>query len=240
MLTVKNIQKNFEKSTSVLKDITIDFDENSINCIVGANGAGKTTLLNIVSGLILPSNGNIFWDGKSILENVSLRNKIFYVPVAPFFYEKLSAKDNLKLISNLYGKDVNLELIIQVLEEVGLKREDLKTPVQNFSTGMKQKLNFASMLLVDVPVILLDEPFNALDSITQSRFSKILKNLVGQKKTIIFTSHLPNTILDLSDNIYFLKRGTIVEKKRRDFFDRESLEIWLSDNQKEENQSEEE
>ncbi|GGI32570.1 ABC transporter ATP-binding protein [Staphylococcus chromogenes] len=240
MLTVKNVQKKFGKSISVLKDVTIDFDENSINCIVGANGAGKTTLLNIISGLILPSNGNIFLDDKSILKNVSLRNKIFYVPVDPFFYEKLSAKDNLEIISNLYGKNIGSELVIQTLEEVGLKREDLRTPVQNFSTGMKQKLNFASMLLVDVPVILLDEPFNALDSITQSRFSKILKDLRRKKKTIIFTSHLPSTILDLADNIYFLKKGIIVEKKRRDFFDRESLEIWLSDNQREENQNEEE
>lgn len=239
MLVLENIKKKFGKEDSVLCDVNISFDENSVNCIVGANGAGKTTLLNIISSLIFPSKGDIYLDGESILDNSDLKNKIFYVPVQPFFYENLSAKDNLYLISNLYGKKVSQASIHHFFNEVGLKKSDLSRPVQSFSTGMKQKLNFASMLLVNAPVVLLDEPFNALDQFTQSTFSKILKRLVHENKTIIFTSHLPSTILELSHNIYFLKNGTIVEKKKASFFRQDSLEEWLSSNQSEENNYEE-
>lgn len=239
MLVLENIQKKFGKSDSVLRDINISFDENSVNCIVGANGAGKTTLLNIISSLIFPSQGDIYLNGESILENNDLKNKIFYVPVQPFFYENLSAKDNLYLISNLYGKKVSQDSINHFFDEVGLKRNDLNRPVQSFSTGMKQKLNFASMLLVNAPVVLLDEPFNALDQFTQSIISKTLKRLVHENKIIIFTSHLPSTILELSDNIFFLKNGAIVENKKASFFSQDSLEEWLSINQSEENNYEE-
>ncbi|MBS3496260.1 AAA family ATPase, partial [Staphylococcus aureus] len=87
--------------------------------------------------------------------------------------------------------------IEKTIKDVGLNIEDLNIPVYNFSSGMKQKLNFASMLLVDSNVLLLDEPFNALDHVAQKYFTRILKGLVSKEKIIIFTSHLPNTILEL-------------------------------------------
>ncbi|HCD1823720.1 AAA family ATPase, partial [Staphylococcus aureus] len=109
----------------------------------------------------------------------------------------------------------------------------LNIPVYNFSSGMKQKLNFASMLLVDSNVLLLDEPFNALDHVAQKNFTRILKGLVSKEKIIIFTSHLPNTILELSENIYLLKDGCFTDKRKAQSFNQTTLETWLLESQKE-------
>ncbi|HAY6535261.1 TPA: AAA family ATPase, partial [Staphylococcus aureus] len=177
--------------------------------------------------------GDVYLNSESIFENSTLKKEIFYTPVNPFFYENLSAKDNLYLICSLYNRKIDQITIEKTIKDVGLNIEDLNIPVYNFSSGMKQKLNFASMLLVDSNVLLLDEPFNALDHVAQKNFTRILKGLVSKEKIIIFTSHLPNTILELSENIYLLKDGCFTDKRKAQSFNQTTLETWLLESQKE-------
>lgn len=86
------------------------------------------------------------------------------------------------LICSLYNRKIDQITIEKTIKDVGLNIEDLNIPVYNFSSGMKQKLNFASMLLVDSNVLLLDEPFNALDHVAQKNFTPILKGLVSKER----------------------------------------------------------
>lgn len=216
MLVLDNINKRFKKNKKVLDSINMKFEDSKIYCIVGKNGAGKTTLLNVISSILFPDSGEIFINDKSIYKNTYLRSEIFYVPVSPFFYERLSAKDNLFLISSMFEKKVTLENIIEVFNKVDLSTEEINTPVYNFSSGMKQKLNFASMLLVKPYIILLDEPFNALDQKTQDSFTKLLKEMAIEKHIIIFTSHIANTILNLAEKILVLNNSTIELHKNVD------------------------
>ena len=233
MLVLNNLQKKFTNSKMVLNNVNAKFRSGSINCIVGVNGAGKTTLLNIISSILMPTKGDVYLNSESIFENSTLKKEIFYTPVNPFFYENLSAKDNLYLICSLYNRKIDQITIEKTIKDVGLNIEDLNIPVYNFSSGMKQKLNFASMLLVDSNVLLLDEPFNALDHVAQKNFTRILKGIVSKEKIIIFTSHLPNTILELSENIYLLKDGCFTDKRKAQSFNQTTLETWLLESQKE-------
>lgn len=215
ILKLTNISKSFNKKHMVINDLSITINE-GIHCIIGKNGAGKTTLLNIVSSIMFPDVGDILVDEKSIYTHNNLRSHIFYVPIEPFFYERLSAKDNLLLICSLFEKDININDLEKVFEQVNLEKEVLNNPVHTFSSGMKQKLNFASMLLVKPYIILLDEPFNALDYETQEKFSLLLKEMKSQKRIIIFTSHISNTISTLADNLLVLKNGNITHQENID------------------------
>lgn len=229
MLQLNNIKKEFDKNNVVLDKINVTFKEGSINCIVGRNGAGKTTLLNLMSSILMPTSGEISYLGNNINQFTQNRKNIFYVAVTPFFYEKLNAKQNLKLIFALYEKSISEEDINLVIEKVGLESKDLQKPVFNYSSGMKQKLSFAAMLLVSSPVILLDEPFNALDTKTQMNFLGILKDLADENHTIIFTSHLINTMFKLAEYMYVLNEGKITEYHSTTLFDdEEQLEEWIN------------
>ncbi|UXV38790.1 ATP-binding cassette domain-containing protein [Staphylococcus simulans] len=212
MLRLKCLNKSFDKKHMVINNLSISIDD-GIHCIIGKNGAGKTTLLNLISSLIFPDSGDIAIDEKSIYKHKNLRSNIFYVPIEPFFYERLSAKENLLLICSLFEKHIDISDIKNIFKMVNLEINVLNNPVYTFSSGMKQKLNFASMLLVKPYIILLDEPFNALDYETQEKFSLLLKEMQNQKHIIIFTSHISSTISTLAENIMVLKNGYIIHQE---------------------------
>ncbi|MFW3537045.1 ABC transporter ATP-binding protein [Staphylococcus caprae] len=230
MLRISNIKKKFNKNETVLKDVNLSFSPSTIHCIIGKNGAGKTTLFNLISSILLPDSGEITINGKSLKKNTYLRKSIYFVSSDPFFYENLNCKNNILLISSLYGKEVSKQNILSALSKVGLDKTDLDKKVSNFSSGMKQKLNFACMLIVGSPIVLLDEPFNAIDQVTQRNFSNIIKELSNSGSTIIFTSHIVNTIINLAEDIHVLSEGYIVdERKCMDFPSEETLVEWITE-----------
>lgn len=136
----------------------------------------------------------------------------------------------IKAISSLYDKTISRTKILEIVLSVGLEEKDLSIMVENFSSGMKQKLNFALMLILSPPVILLDEPFNALDYNTQKTFHHILKRLKNEGHTIIFTSHLIDTILDLADHLLLLNNSTFLEERKTSGMSRKDLEDFVLDN----------
>ncbi|WP_251516220.1 MULTISPECIES: ATP-binding cassette domain-containing protein [Staphylococcus] len=229
MLELKDISKIFESEHDVLNNVNATFRDGTINCIVGKNGAGKTTLLNILSSIIMPTEGVIYYNNKNIIENTNLRKQIFYIAVKPFFYEKLTAQQNVELICNLYEVRVTRTEIKHTFNKVGLDDGDRKKAVNTFSSGMKQKLNFVAMLLVNAPIVLLDEPFNALDTQTQDLFLTLLKTLADHNHTIIFTSHITETIFKLAENICVLKEGQFQTIESASIFEStEQLEQWIN------------
>lgn len=231
ILYLKNIQKKFEKDSDfILRDIDYSFYADEIYCILGHNGVGKTTLLNIIGGLLIPSDGLIELFDKNVLTNEHLRKHIFLITSEPFFYKKLNAIENLKCICSLYDicpKDRDIE---EACLEVNLTESQIKKRVETYSSGMIQKLNFALLNLIQPKVILLDEPFNALDIKSQNDLFNLLREFNKNGHLVIFTTHLSSTVFNLATKIVVLKEGIFhTTKNTKDIGTEEKLKQWMID-----------
>ncbi|UXV54453.1 ATP-binding cassette domain-containing protein [Staphylococcus aureus] len=229
ILYLRNIQKKFEKDSDyILRDIDYSFYANEIYCILGHNGVGKTTLLNIIGGLLIPDDGLIKLFDKNILNNENLRKHIFLISSDPFFYKKLNAMENLKCICSLYEIFPEDKEIEEACLEVNLTENQIKKRTEHYSSGMIQKLNFALLNLIKPRVILLDEPFNALDIKSQNELFFLLKNFNRNGHLVIFTTHFSSTVFNLATKIVVLKEGTFhTTKNTKDIDTEEKLKQWM-------------
>lgn len=214
-----------------MKDITYSFSVDNIYCILGHNGVGKTTLLNIIGGLLLPTSGEIKLHKKNVLKESNLRKDIFLISSESFFYKKLNAIENLKCISSLYGVNPDAKYIIKLCSHLDLTKEQTLQKIETYSSGMIQKLNFVLLKILKPKVILLDEPFNALDIKSQNILFNLLKEFHKRKHLIIFTTHFSNTVINLASKIVVLKNGEIHATKHiNDVSNEKELEQWMLEN----------
>ncbi len=224
-----NIQKKFGKDPNyVLKGIDYSFYNNEIYCILGHNGVGKTTLLNILGGLLIPDSGLIKLFNKNILNNTELRKHIFLITSDSFFYKKLNAIENLKCICSLYNIFPEDKVIEKACIEVNLTENQIKKRIETYSSGMIQKLNFALLNLINPKIILLDEPFNALDVKSQNDLCNLLKKFNRNGHLVIFTTHFSSTVFNLASKIVVLKEGVIhTTENTKDIGSEEELKQWM-------------
>jgi ABC-2 type transport system ATP-binding protein len=200
MIKCINISKSI-KGVEVLSDINYTFEKGKIYLVTGHNGSGKTMLLRLLCGLLTPTEGEIkSHDGMSygvIIEK-------------PAFWERETALYNLKYLAGI-NKKVGLDEINNSLKNVDLF-DKAKTKVKNFSLGMKQRLAIAQALMEDPDVILLDEPFNALDEENYSRVIKLLIREKEKKKIVVIASHgIIENKQDLIDQEIKLSNGKLIK-----------------------------
>ncbi|WP_071460907.1 ABC transporter ATP-binding protein [Bacillus massilinigeriensis] len=212
MLKMNDCKKILE-GNEILKGIDTAV-ANKRTAIIGKNGAGKTTLLKLIVGLTKPDSGEVLFLEEDLFENPMNRKKISYVPIESFFYEKLSVFDNLKLVASLYGVR-NFKSSLIEISKITQIESFLNKSVEDLSSGMKKKLALAASLLTEPDLIVLDEPFNALDVASISLFTDILLNFNG---SIIFTSHIPETVYELAERVIVLKDGKISDDVNMDRF----------------------
>ncbi len=216
VLTLKNICFSYGK-TPVLKDISLDFEEGKMYCIVGRSGAGKTTLLSILSGLAAPDSGRILFRGADI-KNVNKYNfrsrQIGVVFQSYNLITKFTALENVMLSMDIAGvtgirkKDRALAL----LKSVGLDEEEANRRVLKLSGGQQQRVAIARALSHDPYVILADEPTGNLDGDTQEEIMEIFRELTRQGKSVILVSHSPQ-VADMCDVTYELKPQSKARKQ---------------------------
>lgn len=218
MLNISNVSKEFGKDSKrvqALKDINIEICKGEIICILGHNGAGKTTLIKCISGLILPTVGDISINSKSVIKNPDIsKQKIGAVlEGSRNIYYYLTPKENLKyfgLLNNL-SKDE-----IEKRTQYYLKLFDLKDrqndKVKEFSRGMQQKVAIMVALMKEPDILLLDEPTLGLDIISSSIVKDIIEELSKKwNKTIIITTHDVSLIENLSSRVIFMRNGTVIK-----------------------------
>lgn len=218
MLNISNVSKEFGKDSKrvqALKDINIEICKGEIICILGHNGAGKTTLIKCISGLILPTVGDITINSKSVIKNPDIsKQKIGAVlEGSRNIYYYLTPKENLKyfgLLNNL-SKDE-----IEKRTQYYLKLFDLKDrqndKVKEFSRGMQQKVAIMVALMKEPDILLLDEPTLGLDIISSSIVKDIIEELSKKwNKTIIITTHDVSLIENLSSRVIFMRNGTVIK-----------------------------
>ena len=217
VLSLQNICFSYG-TTPVLENVSYEFEQGKIYCIMGRSGAGKTTLLSILSGLASPDSGDILYNGENIrrMDKYKYRSKYIGVIFQSFnLLTKFTALENVVLSMDVAGvKGVNKkERAMQLLQSVGLDEDEAERRVLKLSGGQQQRVAIARALSYDPAVILADEPTGNLDGDTQNEILDIFRELADQGKCVILVSHSPD-VAKRSDVVYELKKQTATTKRR--------------------------
>lgn len=201
-ILLKNISKSFD-DMEILKDINIEVNEGELVSILGPSGSGKSTIFNILTNIIKSDNGEVKIDG-----NLSyMYQKDMMVP-----WKKVIDNIGIPLIFKGKSKKEAREEVKKHIDEFGLSGFEYKYPSQ-LSGGMKQRANFLKTYLTSNDIILLDEPFGALDSITRRKMQKWLLDLTKEmNSTILFITHDIEEAILLSNRIYIISEKPAVIK----------------------------
>lgn len=209
ILRLENVGFAYGKK-QVLKNVNYGFETGKIYAIVGKSGAGKTTLLSLMSGLMEPAEGTV-WCGEEDLRNkdkYEYRSKNIGVIFQNFnLLTKLTAAENVELsmdISGVTGIDKKARSY-ELLEQVGLSRDEADSRVLKLSGGQQQRVAIARALSYDPDIILADEPTGNLDGETQQEIMDILKGLAEAGKCVIIVTHSP-FVAQIADQVMELSR----------------------------------
>lgn len=216
MIEFKNIYKQF-KNKQILTDINLTIEEGKLVAIIGESGCGKTTMLKMINLLVKPSKGQILIKGKDIqtLDEVGLRRNIGYVIQQTGLFPHMTIKENIELIPKLQNMsaeelETNTNNLMQM---VGLNSEEfLNRYPTELSGGQQQRVGVARAFATNPEVILMDEPFSALDPMTRSDLQDELVNLQAKvKKTIVFVTHDMDEAIKIADMICIMKDGKVLQ-----------------------------
>ncbi|MDY7432712.1 choline ABC transporter ATP-binding protein OpuBA [Bacillus sp. V26] len=216
MLTLKNVSKTYKGGKKAVNSVNLEIEKGEFICFIGPSGCGKTTTMKMINRLIEPSAGQIFIDGENIMEQdpVELRRKIGYVIQQIGLFPHMTIQQNISLVPKLlkWPEQQRKERARELLKLVDMGPEYLDRYPHELSGGQQQRIGVLRALAAEPPLILMDEPFGALDPITrdslQEEFKKLQKTL---HKTIVFVTHDMDEAIKLADRIVILKGGEIVQ-----------------------------
>jgi heme exporter protein A len=196
-----------------LQDISFTVEGGACLALIGRNGAGKTTLLRILAGLSRSAKGTIKILGEDARADAT-RQRIGVLGHGIGVYEELSAYENLRLFARLYGVGDPHKIAMEWLERTGLDRvrDGL---VREFSRGMRQRLAVARAFLHNPALLLLDEPFTALDDRAIKVLQDLLKSALAEGRTIIMSTHQLREALELATDVALINRGKLAFRGTR-------------------------
>ena len=191
--------------------------------VLGPNGSGKTTLLDVLAGLVGPTDGSVYADGRPTAEDPAhLRGNLGYVAHETMLYDELTARENLRLHAGFLGQPA--DRVEAVLDLVDLSNRGHSSP-RSFSHGMKKRLSFARAELGSPSTFLLDEPFSGLDQDSQATVIDLLED-----RSVLLVTHDFAHAHSICDRLAVLRAGAVVETARTNAFDsRRDLRAWYQD-----------
>lgn len=205
MISVQELSKNYHDK-EVLSKISFEINQGDIVGLVGPNGVGKTTLLSSMMGLIKPDHGTVTM-ADELFTKTEMYQKVGFMQDNTVLYPHLTGYDHLSYVA--YAQNLSLDAVEQISKRVGNERY-LHQKVGEYSLGMKQHLLFASAIIHQPKVLLLDEPFNGLDPTSLIRIREIIRELAAEGTTVFLSSHNLNELDRMTRHIYFLKDGKII------------------------------
>ena len=204
MLDFKNVTFKYpEDDYTMMKDLSFHVDRGEFVSVIGASGCGKSTIFRLITKLLKPDSGEIFVDGKDIRTQ---KNYVGYMPQKDLLFPWRTIEKNLMLPMEIQkiSKNEMAKRVDDILEEVGLTEYKTKYP-KDLSGGMRQRISFARTLLTSSDLMLLDEPFSALDSLTRMDMQEwLLQEWEHFQKTILFITHDVEEAIFLSQHIYLV------------------------------------
>ena len=212
MISVTGLTKRYHEK-EVLSNISFEIEQGEVVGLVGPNGVGKTTLLSCMMGLLKPDHGTITMAGELSTETEMFK-KVGFMQDNTVLYPHLTGYDHLSYVA--YAQNLSLDKVEEVSKRVG-NDTYLHQKVGEYSLGMKQHLLFASAMLHQPKVLLLDEPFNGLDPTSLIRIREIIRELSEQGTTVFLSSHNLNELDRMTRHIYFLKDGEIMYRDLEEY-----------------------
>jgi len=198
--------------TLAVKDISFTIRPGEILGYLGPNGAGKSTTVKMLTGLIEPSDGQIFFNGQTVYDDFTgFQRRLGYVPEEPHLYPHLSGREYLQLVGRLRGiarKQLEPKLD-EFLRLFGLW-DDRHTPLASYSKGMRQKILLSAALLHNPEVLILDEPFSGLDVTSALVLRRLLRTLAEEGKMILYSSHVLEVVEKVCSQVLILRKGEVV------------------------------
>ena len=212
MIEIKNVTKKYGEKVA-LKDVTFTVNDGEIFAFIGHNGAGKTTLIKSIVGIQDFDKGDILINGKSIKENpIECKKEIAFVPDNPETYEQMKAIDFIDFICDMYEvpqdiREKNIKKYAKMFEI----EDNLNDTIESFSHGMKQKVVLISALAHDPKILIMDEPFVGLDPKAVFDVKKIMNEMIKEKKTIFFSTHILDVAEKLCSRVAIIKKGEVLK-----------------------------
>ncbi|MDK8643369.1 ABC transporter ATP-binding protein [Niallia taxi] len=217
MIQFENVSKLFQDGTTAVNSINLTINKGELFVLIGPSGSGKTTTLKMINRLIDITNGTILIDGKKISEYDihELRWNIGYVLQQIALFPHLTIAENIAVVPEMkkWTKEKIAARVDELLEMVGLEPQTYKNRKPNeLSGGQQQRIGVIRALAADPEIILMDEPFSALDPISREKLQDDIVSLQKAiKKTIVFVTHDMQEALKLGDKICIMKDGEIVQ-----------------------------
>lgn len=211
MLELKNLTKKFQV-IPVVNDVSFSVKPGEIVGYLGPNGAGKSTTFKILTGLLEPTSGDIYFNGRNIKEDLfSYKEKIGYIPEHSDIYPHLTAQDYLLLVGRLRDipeKKLNTK-IIELMRLFSLSL-DIDKELSSYSKGMIQKILISAALLHNPEILILDEPLSGLDTTTAVVIKEVLDLLASKKKFILYSSHILEVVEKICSRVIIIHKGKIL------------------------------
>jgi ABC-2 type transport system ATP-binding protein len=223
VVEINNLTKDYEigflrkRKVRALDGLTLSVEGGQIFGFLGANGAGKTTTLKLLMRLIFPTAGSASILGQDF-QNVSVHQRIGYLPENPYFYDYLTAREFLDYCAQLFGLDaaVRRKRAADLLARVRLDEKRWDTQLRKFSKGMLQRVGLAQSIINDPEIVFLDEPMSGLDPIGRREVRDLIASLRQEGKTVFMCSHILSDIEVLCDRVAILRGGKLAQQGRLD------------------------
>ncbi|EUJ51758.1 betaine/proline/choline family ABC transporter ATP-binding protein [Paenilisteria rocourtiae] len=216
MLRFEHVSKIYKGGKTAVNDLNLDIERGEFICFIGPSGCGKTTTMKMINRLIEPTNGQIFINDKDIMKEdpVKLRRSIGYVIQQIGLMPHMTIRENIVLVPKLlkWSEEKKNERAVELIKLVDLPEEYLDRYPYELSGGQQQRIGVLRALAAEQNLILMDEPFGALDPITRDSLQEEFKNLQRELgKTIIFVTHDMDEAIKLADRIVIMRGGEIVQ-----------------------------
>ncbi len=223
MLEVRGLTKRYGGIRAV-EDVSFTLKPGEILGYIGPNGAGKSTTVKMIIGLIEPSEGQIRFQGRSVIEDLpGFQSRIGYVPEESHLYPYLTGREYLQLVGRLRGMPrAKLEAKIDRFLHLFSLAEDGDCPVSAYSKGMRQKILLSAALMHNPELLILDEPLSGLDVTTALVLRDLLQELAAQGRAILYSSHVLDVLEKVCSRVLILNRGRVAAHDTLDRL-RESL-----------------
>lgn len=216
MIEFQNVTKIYKGNKKAVSDISLSFYDSEFICFIGTSGSGKTTAMRMINRMIEPSSGNILIDGKNIrdINPVELRRSVGYVIQNIGLLPHMTIRDNITLVPKLlkWPEQERKEIAERMIRLVELPVDMLDRYPHELSGGQQQRIGVVRALAADQNIVLMDEPFGALDPITRDALQDFVKELQEKMgKTIVFVTHDMDEALKLATKIVIMSHGKVVQ-----------------------------
>lgn len=205
-IILESVSKEINHAT-VLNNVSCKFSSGNIYGIVGHNGSGKTMLLRTIAGLIIPTSGEVVFDGRRLHKDISIPPALGLIIEKPEFLSYMTGLDNLKQLASI-NKKISEKTIKKYMQLFDLDPESKHT-MRRYSLGMKQKIGIIQALMENPEILVLDEPFNALDEKSVLLLRELLQKRRDEGKLAIVTSHHKDDIESICDHVMAMQDGIL-------------------------------